>query len=292
MDRYRSMLGGALLLVCAVGSAQAQPMRRMERNADRADVARSAHQLQDDMRDLQNFRATLAAFDMAWQRRDAVGVNSALNSFVSQGRAEVAEQQRETMQAQNEAQRSNWEARRDRTWKDARDARDDRRDAREERQELRQEMAALNELERAVAATYQWGPNTPALMNARQAMQRFIRLAEQEVRRSRRELREDQRELREDQRAYRRGYPPPPPPGYVAPAPQPVYGQPPPVGYAHPAPPPPVYGQPAPVVNTPPSGPPTRAPAYNPAGAPYVPPQPAPPPPGYGQPGPRPGAGL
>lgn len=288
MDRCRLILGGALLLLSAVGSAQAQPMRRMERDASRGDVARSAHQLHDDLRDLQNFRATLASFDMAWQRRDAAGVNAALQSFVSQGRAEVAEQQRETMQAQNEAQRSNWEARRDRTWKDARDARDDRRDAREERQELRQEIATLNDLERAVAATYQWGPNTPALMNARQAMQRFIRLAEQEVRRSRRELREDQRELREDQRAVRRGYAPPPP-GYVAPAPQPMYGQPPPpAGYVAPAPQP-VYTQPAAVVPTPPSAPPTRAPAYNPAAAQ---PQPAPPPPGYGQPAPRPGAGL
>ncbi len=72
---------------------------------------------------------------------------------------------------------------------------------------------------------------------------------------------------------------------------QPMYGQPPPpAGYVAPAPQP-VYTQPAAVVPTPPSAPPTRAPAYNPAGAPHVQPQPAPPP-GYGQPAPRPGAGL
>jgi hypothetical protein len=119
----------------------------------------------------------------------------------------------------------------------------------QERQELMQETAALSELERAVAATYQWGPNVPALSGARRAMVRFIQLAEQEVRRSRRELREDQRELREDQRSMRRGYGQPPPPGYGygAPAPQPVYVQPqppPPVVYQQPAPPPPVYVQP------------------------------------------------
>jgi len=281
------VIGGSLLLgtVLAIGTVQAQPMRRMERNASRAEVGRSAHQLQDDMRDLQNFRNTLAAFDMAWQRRDGAGVNAALNSFVAQGRAEVAEQRRETMQAQNEANRSNWEARRDRNWKDARDARDDRRDAMQERQELAQETAALNDLERAVASTYQWGPNVPALSSARQAMQRFIRLAEIEVRRSHRELREDQRELREDQRAMRRGYPQPPPPGYVAPGPQPVYvqPQPPPPVYVQPQPPPPVYAPapppPAPVyAPTPPPTAPTRAPLYRPPGAGAPPPPPPPPP--------------
>ena len=262
MSLRRLVIGGSLLLgtVLAIGTVQAQPMRRMERNASAAEVGRSARQLQDDMRDLQNFRNTLAAFDMAWQRRDGAGVNAALNSFVAQGRAEVAEQRRETMQAQNEANRSNWEARRDRNWKDARDARDDRRDAMQERQELMQETAALNDLERAVASTYQWGPNVPALSNARQAMQRFIHLAEIEVRRSHRELREDQRELREDQRAMRRGYPQPPPPVYVQPQP------PPPVYAPAPPPPAPVYAP------TPPPTAPTRAPLYRPPGTPPPPP--------------------
>lgn len=194
MSLRASILGSTFLFstLLTLCDAQAQPMRRMERDASRAEVGRSANQLADDMRDLQNFRQTLAAFDFAWQNRDAAGVSNALNSFVAQGRREVAEQRRETNQAYNEANRSGWEARRDRTWKDNRDARDDRRDAHQERQELMQETAALSELERAVAATYQWGPNVPALSGARRAMVRFIQLAEQEVRRRRCE-REDQR---------------------------------------------------------------------------------------------------
>lgn len=276
MSPRSTFLTGVFLCTSLVslGSVDAQPMRRMEVQADRAEVNRSRAQLHDDMRDLQNFRNTLAAFDMAWQRRDAMGVNQALNSFVAQGRAEVAEQQRETRQAENEARRSGWEARRDRTWKDARDARDDRRDAWQEHQELQQEIAALNELERAVAAQYQWGPSVPALTNARQAMQRFIRLAEQEVRRSHRELREDMRELREDRRGMRRGYPPPP-----------AYGSPPPPAYGSPPPPQPVYVQPAPPPPQPvyvQPAPPPPQPVYvqpPPPGS-TVQPAPAPPPPG------------
>ena len=43
------------------------------------------------------------------------------------------------------------------------------------------------------------------LVQAREAMLRFIQLAEVEVRRSRRELHEDVRELREDNRDVYRG---------------------------------------------------------------------------------------
>ena len=286
--RWLGLALGASLL--SMGSADAQPMRRMERDASRADVARSANQLADDIRDLQNFRNTLSAFDAAWQRQDAMGVSGALRSFVQQGRAEVAEQQRETWQAQNEAQRSGWEARRDRNWKDARDARDDRRDAMRERRELMEETAALDHLERAVAATYQWGPSQPVLLDARRAMQRFIHLAQQEVRRSRQELREDRRELREDQRAMRRGYPypaygagqpvpvgAPPPPVVVQPAPPPVVVQP------APPPPRPVYVQP-PAPGTV-AAPPPR-PVYVPPPAPGAV---APAPQGQGAPPPRTG---
>ncbi len=225
--------------ILAAGSASAQPMRHIDRDGSRGEVGRSARQLQDDMRDLQRFRMTLGAFDDALRRRDPNQLRGALQSFVAQGRAEVAEQQRETQQAFREARRSNWEAQRDRTWKDARDARDDRRDAMQERAELQQEIAALNELERAAAAEINWGPRMGVIQSARQAMLRFIQLAEIEVQRSRRELHEDVREMREDNRDGRRGYRQP---GYG----QPGYGQP---GYGQPPPPPPpqpVYVRPPP----------------------------------------------
>ena len=77
MSLRASILGSTFLFstLLTLCDAQAQPMRRMERDASRAEVGRSANQLADDMRDLQNFRQTLAAFDFAWQNRDAVGVN-------------------------------------------------------------------------------------------------------------------------------------------------------------------------------------------------------------------------
>lgn len=208
---YKQIIAGVSLLASMlfVDSASAQP-RRWERDRSRSEVGRSAAQLQDDIRDLQRFRATHANFEDAWRRSDLIGVRNALRSFVFQGRAEVAEQQRETAQAFRESQRSNREFARDGSRKDFRDAQDDRRDAQRERAELVQEAAALNELERAASAAFTFGPSVPVLVQAREAMLRFIQLAEVEVRRSRRELHEDVRELREDNRdAYRgprRGY--------------------------------------------------------------------------------------
>jgi hypothetical protein len=245
----KQILCGTVLMssILLADGASAQP-RRWEAAGSRNEVGRSARQLNDDIRDLQRFEATLAAYDDAWRRRDLGSLRAALQSFVAQGRIEVAEQQRETRQAFNEARRSNWEARRDGTFKDHRDAQDDRRDAFKERQELMMEAQALNDLERAAAANFAWGPSVPILINARQAMLRFIQLARVEVRRSHRELREDVREMREDNRDYRRGGPrgggPYGQPGYGAQPPPPGYGaQPPPPGYgAQPPPPPPAYG--------------------------------------------------
>lgn len=177
-----------------------------ERAADRADANRSRAQLQDDWRDLQRFQMTLSAFDQAVGRRDAYGVRASLNSFVQQGRAEVAEQQRETRQAAHEAMRSNREAYRDRTYRDAANAADDRRDFQNERAELIEERNLLIELERTASAEYAWGPQVPILMRARQIMSRFIDLARIEVARSRQELREDRRELREDRRPWNNRY--------------------------------------------------------------------------------------
>lgn len=197
----------SLLLVAMTYTQEASAQwggRRHERNASAWEANRSAAQLHDDVRDLRRFQRTLAAFDDAWRRQDAYGVRAALQSFVAQGRAEVAEQQRETHQAANEARRSQHEAWRDQSGRDRRDARDDRRDFRRESAELAQESALLNELERAAAAELAVGPRMPVLVRAREAMVRFIQLAEIEVRRSHRELREDNRELREDQRNMRR----------------------------------------------------------------------------------------
>lgn len=202
---YKQIVAGVSLLssLLIADSASAQP-RRWERERGRAEVGRSAAQLQDDVRDLQRFRATHASFEDAWRRQDLIGVRNALRSFVFQGRAEVAEQQREAGQSFREAQRSNREFARDGSRKDFRDAQDDRRDAYRDRVELAQEAAALNELERAASAAFTFGPSVPVLVQARDAMLRFIQLAEVEVRRSRRELHEDVRELREDNRdAYR-----------------------------------------------------------------------------------------
>lgn len=203
---YKQIIAGVSLFssLLLADSASAQP-RRWERDRSRVEAGRSAGQLQDDVRDLQRFRATHAAFEDAWRRQDLNGVRSALRSFVFQGRAEVAEQQRETSQAYREADRSNREFYRDGGRRDFRDAQDDRRDAQRERVELAQEIAALNELERAASATFTFGPSVPALVQARDAMIRFIQLAEVEVRRSRRELHEDVRELREDNRNLYRG---------------------------------------------------------------------------------------
>lgn len=203
---YRQIVAGVSLFssLLLADSASAQP-RRWERDRSRAEVGRSAAQLQDDIRDLQRFRATHANFEDAWRRQDLNGVRNALRSFVFQGRAEVAEQQRETAQSYREAERSSRELYRDGTRKDFRDAQDDRRDAQRERIELTQEIAALNELERAASAAFTFGPSVPVLVQARDAMLRFIQLAEVEVRRSRRELHEDVRELREDNRNLYRG---------------------------------------------------------------------------------------
>lgn len=203
---YKQIIAGVSLVssILLADSATAQP-RRWERDRSRNEVGRSAAQLQDDIRDLQRFRTTHANFEDAWRRSDLIGVRSALRSFVFQGRAEVAEQQREAAQAFRESQRSNREFVRDGSRKDFRDAQDDRRDAQRERIELAQETAALNELERAAAAAFTFGPSVPVLVQAREAMLRFIQLAEVEVRRSRRELHEDVRELREDNRDVYRG---------------------------------------------------------------------------------------
>ena len=267
--RHKALiLWGALGLGALAQPAFAQPWERAQ---SRAEVHRSQAQLHDDIRDLQRFRQALWAFDNAVARRDLMGIRAALNSFVQQGRIEVAEQQRETHQAFREAQRSRHEAYRDRTWKDHRDAIDDQRDARSEQIELQQEIAALNELERAASAQYTFGPGPGILARARDAMVRFVQLAEIEVRKSHRELREDLRELREDQRYPYRGYPRrgpvPPPPGYAPGPPRPVYGTPAPVGpapytaapVAPTGPRPSPYGTAAPVA---PTGPAAPNPAY------------------------------
>jgi hypothetical protein len=159
---YKQIIAGMSLLssILFADRAHAQP-RRWERDRSRGEVGRSAAQLQDDIRDLQRFRATHANFEDAWRRSDLIGVRSALRSFVFQGRAEVAEQQRETAQAFRASQRSNREFARDGSRKDFRDAQDDRRDAQRERIELAQETAALNELERAASAAFTLGPSVP-----------------------------------------------------------------------------------------------------------------------------------
>lgn len=205
MSKSTPLVFGLVLLSAATAYAQPRgPRGRFERQMDRADVARSSAQLADDRRDLQRFQMTLAAFDGAWQRRDAMGLRAALQSFVQQGRMEVAEQQRETQQAAREAMRSNNEARRDRTFRDAMNAADDRRDFRNERAELIEENNLLIELERTTNAELTWGPQMPILVRARQIMVRFIDLARMELARSRQELREDRRELREDRRPWNR----------------------------------------------------------------------------------------
>lgn len=194
------------LAVLSAVPASAQPYRggpgprAMERAGDRREVARSQNQLRDDVRDLVRFQNTLAAFEEAWRRQDMAGVHGALQSFVQQGRMEVAEQRRETVQAVNEANRSANEAWRDRSRKDVRDARDDQRDARRESRELQEEESLLAELERTNQATWTFGPQVPILVRARQVMTRFVQLAQIEVNRSRQEVREDRRELREDRR--------------------------------------------------------------------------------------------
>jgi hypothetical protein len=123
---YKQIIAGMSLLssILFADSAHAQP-RRWERDRSRGEVGRSAAQLQDDIRDLQRFRATHANFEDAWRRSDLIGVRSALRSFVFQGRPEVAAQQRETAQAFRESQRSNREFARDGSRKDFRDAQDD-----------------------------------------------------------------------------------------------------------------------------------------------------------------------
>lgn len=210
---YRKLLVGSALLSSLLSAntlfAQPRPYGGGYGDGGRGEVRHSSNQLRDDIHDLRRFQMTLAAFEDAWRRSDIGALRGALRSFVMQGRAEVAEQQRETMQAYREARRSGNEARRDGTYKDYRDAQDDRRDAYEERAALGQERAALAELERAAQAEFAWGPSVPVLVNARQAMQRFIQLAQNEVQRSAREMREDVRERREDNRDYRRGGPPP-----------------------------------------------------------------------------------
>ncbi len=202
----RNLTVTAVLLLSA-HAAFAQPMpgppRRGELRRDRAEVGRSAHQVQDDKRDLARFQNTLNAFDAAVGRQDTNGVRAALGSFVQQGRAEVAEQSREVGQANREVGRSGGELMRDRNMKDARDLRDDQRDAARERGALAEEQQLLGELERTVAAQYVWGPQVPILVRARQIMVRFVELARAELQRSRNELREDRRELREDRRGIR-----------------------------------------------------------------------------------------
>jgi hypothetical protein len=194
------------LAVLSAVPASAQPYRggpgprAMERAGDRADVARSHAQLQDDKRDLMRFQMTLNAFDAAVAQRDLNGVRNALWSFIQQGEAEVQEQRRETWQAAGEANRSAREANRDRTFRDARNAADDQRDFQNERAELREEWNLLQELKRTHQAQFAWGPQVPILVRARQVMSRFVDLARIEVARSRQELREDRRELREDRR--------------------------------------------------------------------------------------------
>jgi hypothetical protein len=205
MTKSAPFVFGLVILSAATACAQPRgPRGRFERAADRADVNRSNAQLMDDRRDLQRFQMTLNAFDAAWQRRDGVGVRAALQSFVQQGRMEVAEQQRETQQAAREAMRSGREARRDGTFRDAMNAADDRRDFRNERAELIEENNLLIELERTANAELTWGPQMQILVRARQIMTRFIDLARIELARSRQELREDRRELREDRRPWNR----------------------------------------------------------------------------------------
>lgn len=194
------------LAVLSAVPASAQPYRGGpgprpgERAADRADIARSQRQLQDDRRDLVRFQNTLSAFDVAVANRDLVAMRAALWSFIQQGEAEVNEQRRETIQAAGEANRSAHEARRDGTLRDAVNAADDRRDFQNERAELREEWNLLQELKRTHQAQFAWGPQVPILIRARQVMVRFVELARVEVARSRQELREDRRELREDRR--------------------------------------------------------------------------------------------
>ena len=140
----------AVLLLTSASLAHAQGWGAYnERNRSAAQVNRSAAQVADDRADLQRFRMTLGAFDAAVQRGDAFGVRRSLQSFVQQGRAELAEQQRETMQADREAAGSAREAWRDRNPRDYRDARDDRRDAWQQRGELAEVSSLLAELERA-----------------------------------------------------------------------------------------------------------------------------------------------
>jgi len=205
-------LAVALYLPTAAAEAEAQPWRGGQGTysnvqRDRREVGRSVRQLNDDLWDLEQFRQTLAQFDGAAARGDAYGMTGALQRFLVQGRTEVAEQRRETWQAAHEAERSFRDASYGGPRGGRRQAWDDARDFRHERLELAQEEAALAELERANAAAATYGLAPHLVQSIRQAMGRFIQLAEVEVRRSRHELREDIHQLREDRWSARQSSP-------------------------------------------------------------------------------------